>query len=73
MVYSLAVKRNWTEQSTPFCSDRANTNAGAAYPRAPKAKYKFVRTFGFTSNSSPSIERLSLEYLSTRQEGLKVV
>ncbi|AFZ67047.1 hypothetical protein [Deinococcus peraridilitoris] len=62
LVYGLAVKRNWTEQSTPFCTSRAASNISVSYPKAPKAAYRHVRTFGFTSRNSPTTERTMLDY-----------
>ena len=66
LVYQLASKRGWTETmtTTPFCAQRATANASVSYPKDLKAKVKVVRTFSFTSTSSPSNERTMLDFSS---------
>lgn len=65
LIYSLAVHRGWTEQTTPFCDARTSGNRRASYPNAPKARFKFVRTFQFTSTSGPNDERVNLGWMNT--------
>ncbi len=65
VTYALAVHRGWEEQATPFCDGRAYDNARAAYPAVKQARFKFVRTFGFTSSTSPRNEQSMLGYTNS--------
>lgn len=62
MVNALAVKRNWTLVENDFCRNRAGANALNAYPKSPKAKLKYIKTFSFKGTSGASTERSLLDY-----------
>lgn len=62
LVYTLAVKREWTLQDSEFCQNRAAAKAFSACPRSPWARLKLIETFAFRSQQAIAGEGTMLDY-----------